>query len=66
MTHDKTYILETGNGNTITILGTHEAEFQIDHRKIVHTVFIADILDDVIFDDICARHNGETWFQIIF
>lgn len=50
-------ILGTANDQTIPVLAIHEAKLQIRQQTITHKVFIAEILDDVLFGlDIMYRN----------
>ncbi|KAJ8980210.1 hypothetical protein NQ317_002224 [Molorchus minor] len=58
------FILETAGGETLPVIGVHEAEFQLGRTVFRHQVFVANITDDVLMGlELMKKHGFQLNLQ---
>ncbi|KAJ8978456.1 hypothetical protein NQ317_011056 [Molorchus minor] len=58
------FILETAGGETLPVIGVHEAEFQLGRTVFRHQVFVANITDDVLIGlELMKKHGFQLNLQ---
>ncbi|KAJ8981733.1 hypothetical protein NQ317_008994 [Molorchus minor] len=58
------FILETAGGETLPVVGVHEAEFQLGRTVFRHQVFVANITDDVLMGlELMKKHGFQLNLQ---
>ncbi|KAJ8983161.1 hypothetical protein NQ317_016260 [Molorchus minor] len=58
------FILETAGGETLPVIGVHEAEFQLGRTVFRHQVFVVNITDDVLMGlELMKKHGFQLNLQ---